>query len=173
MQQKCDAWREEVEELTPLRDEMTHLHQENTRLQQEVARASEDNVGLGRQLQEMSSARRQVGELERKAAKYDQLMDRVTELQHVRVELENELGPLRDEHTATLAENAVLQQQLQEVTGKQNMLVIVLVHVQVWIFSLPLSLPPSVRRKVQPCMKKRLTLNIWKVSRSPITHLLR
>ena len=139
MQQKCDAWREEVEELTPLRDEVAHLHQENARLQQEVARASEDNVGLGRQLQEMSSATRQVGELERKAAECDH---RSTELQHVRVELENELGPLRDEHTATLAENAVLQQQLQEVTRKQNMLVIVLVHVQVWIFSLPPSLPP-------------------------------
>ena len=120
MQQKCDAWREEVEELTPLRDEVAHLHQENARLQQEVARASEDNAGLGRQLQEMSSARRQVGELERKAAEYDQLMDRVTELQHVRVELENELGPLRDEHTATLPENANFQQQLQEVKGKQN-----------------------------------------------------
>ena len=110
MQQKCDAWREEVEKLTPLRDEVAHLHQENARLQQEVARASEDNVGLGRQLQEMSSARRQVGQLERKAAEYDQLMDRVTELQHVRVELENELGPLRGEHAATLAENAVLRE---------------------------------------------------------------
>ena len=41
MQQKCDAWREEVEELTPLKDEVAHLHQENARLQQEVARASE------------------------------------------------------------------------------------------------------------------------------------
>ena len=54
-----------MEELTPLRDEVAHLHQENARLQEEVARASEDNAGLGRQLQEMSSARRQVGELER------------------------------------------------------------------------------------------------------------
>ena len=110
IQQKCDAWREEVEKLTPLRDEVAHLHQENARLQQEVARASEDNVGLGRLLQEMSSARRQVGELERKAAEYDQLMDRVTELQHVRVQLENELGPLRDEHAAILAENAALRE---------------------------------------------------------------
>ena len=55
MQQKCDAWREEVEKLTPLRDEVTHLHQENARLQQEVARTSEDNTGLGRQLQESRS----------------------------------------------------------------------------------------------------------------------
>ena len=110
MQQKCDAWREEVEKLTPLRDDVAHLHQENARLQQEVVRVSEDNAGLGRQLQEMSSARRQVGEFERKAAEYDQLMDRVTELQHVRVELENELGPLRGEHAATLAENAALRE---------------------------------------------------------------
>ena len=52
MWQKCDAWREEVEKLSPLRDEVTQLHQENARLQQELAQVSEDNTGLARQLQE-------------------------------------------------------------------------------------------------------------------------
>ena len=36
MQRKCDAWRQEVEKLSPLRDEVAQLHKENTRLQQEV-----------------------------------------------------------------------------------------------------------------------------------------
>ena len=36
MQQKCDAWREEVERLSPLRNEVAQLHKENDRLQQEV-----------------------------------------------------------------------------------------------------------------------------------------
>ena len=54
MQQKCDAWREEVEKLSPLRDEVAQLHQENARLKQELAQVSEDNTGLARQLQEIS-----------------------------------------------------------------------------------------------------------------------
>ena len=36
MRQKCDACREEVEKLSPLRVEVAHLHQENARLQQDV-----------------------------------------------------------------------------------------------------------------------------------------
>ena len=36
MQHKCDAWREEVEKLSPLKDEVAQLHQEKARLQQEV-----------------------------------------------------------------------------------------------------------------------------------------
>ena len=42
MQQKCDAWREEVETLSPLRDEVAQLHQENARLQQELTHVTED-----------------------------------------------------------------------------------------------------------------------------------
>ena len=52
IQQKCDAWREEVERLSPLRDEVAQLHQEKTRLLRELAQASEDNTGLAQQLQE-------------------------------------------------------------------------------------------------------------------------
>ena len=62
MQQKCDAWREEVEKLSPLRDEVAQLHQENARLQQELAHITEDNAELGRQLQEMTSVKDKVSE---------------------------------------------------------------------------------------------------------------
>ena len=55
MQQECDAWREEVERLSPLRDEVAQLHQEKARLQQELAQASEDNTGLAQQLQETNA----------------------------------------------------------------------------------------------------------------------
>ena len=57
MQQKCDAWREEVEKLSLLRDEVARLHQENARLQQELTQASENNAGLARQLQETTHVR--------------------------------------------------------------------------------------------------------------------
>jgi chromosome segregation ATPase len=110
MRQKCDAWREEVEKLSPLRDEVAQLHQENARLKQELALVSEDNTGLARQLQEMSGASGRVGGLERKASEYDQLMERVTELQQVRVQLENELTPLRAERANILSENAALRE---------------------------------------------------------------
>ena len=47
MQQKYDAWREEVEKLSPLRDEVAQLHQENARLQQELTqRTYGDNTGF-------------------------------------------------------------------------------------------------------------------------------
>ena len=60
VQLKCDAWREEVEKLSPLRDEVAQLHQENARLKQELTQVSEDNMGLSRQLQEMSSSMKMV-----------------------------------------------------------------------------------------------------------------
>ena len=43
MHQKCDAWREEVEKLSPLRDEVAQLHQENARLQQELSHVTKDS----------------------------------------------------------------------------------------------------------------------------------
>ena len=55
MQQKCDAWREEVERMRPLRDEVAQLHQEKARLQQELAQASEHSTGLAQQLQETNA----------------------------------------------------------------------------------------------------------------------
>ena len=70
MQQKCDAWKEEVEKLSPLRDQLARatqdnsqlhrevgrLRQDNSRLEAELARASADNTGLARQLEETESA---------------------------------------------------------------------------------------------------------------------
>ncbi|CAI8049861.1 hypothetical protein GBAR_LOCUS27449 [Geodia barretti] len=130
MQQKCDAWKEEVEKLSPLRDQLARatqdnsqlhrevgrLRQDNSRLEAELARASADNTGLARQLEETESAqevggeRGTRGELDRKVSDYDQLMERVTELQQVRVQLENELSPLRAERANILSENAALRE---------------------------------------------------------------
>ena len=111
MQQKCDAWREEVEKLSPLRDEVSHLQQENTRLQQDAARALHDNEGLARQLEEVIRTKGAVaGGLEDKGSEYDKLMERVTELQQIRVQLENELSPLRAERANILSENAALRE---------------------------------------------------------------
>ena len=110
MQEKCDAWRAEVEKLSPLRDEVAQLQQENIRLQEEAARATEDSAGLAKQLEEVMSTREAA---EGKPADYDQLMERVLELQQVRVELENELGPLRAERAHVLSENAALREGTQ------------------------------------------------------------
>ena len=49
-------------------------------------------------------------ESKRKASDYDKLMERVTELQQVRVQLENELTPLREERANILRENAALRE---------------------------------------------------------------
>ena len=53
---------------------------------------------------------RDMAELERKANDYDQLLERVSELQQVRVRLEHELAPLRAERTSILSENAALRE---------------------------------------------------------------
>ena len=55
MQQKYDACKEEVERLSPLRDEVAQLHQEKARLQQELTQTSEDNTGLAQQLHETNA----------------------------------------------------------------------------------------------------------------------
>ena len=61
-------------------------------------------------VQEVDGERGTRGELDRKASDYDQLMERVTELQQVRVQLENELSPLRTERANILSENAALRE---------------------------------------------------------------
>ena len=61
-------------------------------------------------VQEVGGERGTRGELDRKVSDYDQLMERVTELQQVRVQLENELSPLRAERANILSENAALRE---------------------------------------------------------------
>ena len=99
-----------MEKLAPLKDEVARLREENTMLHQKAAQATEDATGLGKQLQGLSVSRGRQGELERKAAEYDQMMERVTELQQVRAQLENELVPLREERATILTENAQLRE---------------------------------------------------------------
>ena len=56
------------------------------------------------------SGGRDLAELERIASDYDRVMERVAELQQIRVRLENELTPLRAERANILNENAALRE---------------------------------------------------------------
>ena len=112
LKQKCDAWREEAEKLAPLRDEIGRLHTHASELEEEINFLKADNEGLGKQLQSVTEeSERNRTETYRKAPPdYDNLRDRVTELQQVRVQLESELIPLREERAAILLENAHLRE---------------------------------------------------------------
>ena len=115
LRQKCDAWREEVEKLAPLRDEVGRLHAHASELEEQIKFLKADNEGLGKQLQSVvEESDRNRTEAYRKAPPdYDNLRDRFTELQQVRVQLENELLPLREERAAILLENTHLREGTQ------------------------------------------------------------
>ena len=114
MKQKCDAWREEVEKLAPIREEVEHLRTHIDELEERIRRLSADNEGLGKQLQAVvDDGEMKQGEMGRKASDYDTLMERFIELQQVRANLENELGPLREERAGILRESAVLREGAQ------------------------------------------------------------
>ena len=61
LRQKCDAWREEVEKLVPLRDEVGRLHAHIGGLEEQIKSLQADNQSLGKQLVE-ESERKQVFE---------------------------------------------------------------------------------------------------------------
>ena len=119
LRQKCDAWREEAEKLAPLRGEVGRLHTHASALQEEIKFLKADNEQLGKQLQSVTEERDRIQtETYRKAPPdYDNLRDRLTELQQVCVQLESELIPLREERTVVLMENARLREgaQLREL----------------------------------------------------------
>ena len=115
LRQKCDAWREEVEKLAPLSDEVGRLHAHASELEEQIKFLKADNEGLGKQLQSVvEESERNRTETYRKAPPdYDNLRDRLTELQQVRVQLESELLPLREERATILTENARLREGAQ------------------------------------------------------------
>ncbi|CAI8049860.1 hypothetical protein GBAR_LOCUS27449 [Geodia barretti] len=82
------------------------------RAKEEEIASLRETVGTRGQLSsdEVGGERGTRGELDRKVSDYDQLMERVTELQQVRVQLENELSPLRAERANILSENAALRE---------------------------------------------------------------
>ena len=103
-----------MERLAPLRDEVERLRTHSSQLEDQIRKLDSDNDGLAQQLQavvEKSDLKQ--AEMIRKASEYDTLMERLTELQQVRANLENELGPLREERAAILQENAHLREGAQ------------------------------------------------------------
>ena len=115
LRQKCDAWREEVEKLAPLRDEVGHLHAHIGGLEEQIRSLQTDNESLGKQLQSVveESERKQVETYRKAPPDYDNIRSQLAELQQVRVQLENELVPLREERTRILTENARLREGTQ------------------------------------------------------------
>ena len=115
LRQKCDAWREEVEKLAPLRDEVGRLHAHIGGLEEQIQSLQSDNESLGKQLQSVveESERKQVETYRKAPPDYDNIRSQLAELQQVRVQLENELVPLREERASILTENARLREGTQ------------------------------------------------------------
>ena len=112
LRQKCDAWREEVEKLAPLRDEVGRLHAHIGGLEEQIRSLQNTNEILGKQLVE-ESERKQVETYRKAPPDYDNIRSQLAELQQVRVQLENELVPLREERARILTENARLREGTQ------------------------------------------------------------
>ena len=115
LRQKCDAWREEVEKLAPLRDEVGRLHAHIGGLEEQIRSLQSDNESLGKQLQSVveESERKQVETYRKAPPDYDNIRSQLAELQQVRVQLENELVPLREERARILTENTRLREGTQ------------------------------------------------------------
>ena len=115
LRQKCDAWREEVEKLAPLRDEVGRLHAHIGGLEEQIRSLQTNNESLGKQLQSVveESERKQMETYRKAPPDYDNIRTQLAELQEVRVQLENELVRLREERARILAENAHLRESTQ------------------------------------------------------------
>ena len=115
LRQKCDAWREEVEKLAPLRDEVGRLHAHIGGLEEQIRSLQINNESLGKQLQSVveESERKQMETYRKAPPDYDNIRSQLAELQQVRVQLENELVPLREERARILTENAHLREGTQ------------------------------------------------------------
>ena len=102
MKQKLSAWQEEVEKLAPLQGQVDTL-------QGELAQIQDINGQLHQQMQQLEGdIEKSQYELAKKASDYNTLNERFAELQQTRVNLENELLPLREERASILRENAHL-----------------------------------------------------------------
>ena len=115
LRQKCDAWREEVEKLAPLRDEVGRLHAHIDGLGEQIRSLQTNNESLGKQLQSVveESERKQMETYRKAPPDYDNIRSQLAELQQVRLQLENELFPLREERARILTENARLREGTQ------------------------------------------------------------
>ena len=115
LRQKCDAWREEVEKLAPLRDEVGRLHAHIDGLGEQIRSLQTNNESLGKQLQSVveESERKQMETYRKAPPDYDNIRSQLAELQQIRVQLEKELFPLREERARILTENARLREGTQ------------------------------------------------------------
>ena len=97
--------------MATLKNEVELLREQTVQQERAIQRLTSDNDDLTRQFQKVIDNSEQGDpELSRKASEYDTLLDRYYELQQTRVQLENELQPLRQERATTLRENAQLRE---------------------------------------------------------------
>lgn len=102
LKQKLSAWQEEVEKLTPFKQKIKQL-------ESELAQMETNNAELHQRIQQLENdVEKGRHELDKKASDYNTLSGRFAELQQTRVNLENELQPLREERATILRENAHL-----------------------------------------------------------------
>ena len=102
MKQKLSAWQEEVEKLSPLQERVDQL-------EGQLVLVEDTNRLLHQQIQQLEAdIEKSHVELSKKTSEYNTLNERFAELQKTRVNLENELQPLREERASILRENAQL-----------------------------------------------------------------
>lgn len=102
MKQKLSAWQKEVEKLAPFQQKIEQLDGE-------LAQMKTDNAELYQLMQQLENdVEKGRHELAVKVSEYNTLSERFAELQQTRVNLENELQPLREERATILRENAHL-----------------------------------------------------------------
>ena len=102
LKQKLSAWQKEVEKLAPFQQKIEQLDGE-------LAQMKTNNAELYLQMQQLESdVEKGRHELAEKVSDYNTLSERFAELQQTRVNLENELQPLREERATILRENAHL-----------------------------------------------------------------
>ena len=113
MRQKCDAWKQEVNDLAPFRDRACELEVQCSELQRDIDQVRSENTDLRANL--VRHDRKKMAtpgslSLSSSSAEFDELMRKFTELKNVRAALENELAPLRAERATILRENAALRE---------------------------------------------------------------
>ena len=105
------AYQAEYDSVASLKNEVELLRDQTVQQERAIQRLTSDNDDLTCQFQNVIDNSEQVDpELSRKVSEHDTLLDRYHELQQTRVQLVNELQPLRQERATMLRENAQLKE---------------------------------------------------------------
>ena len=107
MRQKYEVWREEASKISPLLEEVQELQEQNDQLKVALAELKAAPPSSIPGAPEPDAYGRKSSE------EYDRLMERCMELQATRVQLESELGPLREERATTLQELSQLREMVK------------------------------------------------------------